>query len=338
VYAGPIIGMPFSWEGTAFFLEAIALGIFLYGWNRVSPWLHWASGVVVGVSGVFSALFVVCANAWMNAPAGFDWNNGHPIHIDPWAAMFNRAALGQGLHMAIAAFAATGFAVAGVHAIGLLRDRSSRFHREAMKIALVIGAVAAILQPIQGDRLAKQVTRLQPAKLAAMEELYETSQPAPLLVGLPGVGFHIPRLLSFLAKGDFNAKVDGLDVVPERDWPPVLPTHLAFDLMVGIGSLLAALGGVALYALVWKRPLLERMFFLRVLVLCAPLGFLAIEAGWVVTEVGRQPWIIYGLMRTEEAVTPMPGLIYPMSLFSSVYLFLSFVVVMLITRQFRYVR
>ena len=182
VHAGPIIGMPFSLEGTAFFLEAIALGIFLYGWGRIKPWTHWTSGLVVGLSGLASAFFVICANGWMNSPAGFDWNGGNPINIDPWAAMFNDAAFIQGLHMVVAAFEAVGFAVAGVHAVLWLKTRHS-LHQSAVKIAFVFAAAAALMQPLIGDFAAKSVARRQPVKLAAMEALFETQRGAPLLIG-----------------------------------------------------------------------------------------------------------------------------------------------------------
>jgi cytochrome bd ubiquinol oxidase subunit I len=344
-HAGPIIGMPFSWEGAAFFLEAIALGIFLYGWDRIRPWVHWGSGIVVGVSGVLSGLFVICANGWMNAPVGFDWINGEAVNIDPWAAMFNPAAWQQGLHMTIAAFCATGFAVAGIHAIGLLKNPGSLFHTEAFRIALAIGATAAIIQPLQGDRLAKQVAVLQPAKLAAMESLFHTSKPASLVIGgIPSeetrtvrYGIHIPKLLSFLAHGNFDAEVIGLDQFPRENWPPVAVTHIAFQVMVGIGTFLALLGLISLYGLWKKNTWLTRRRSLQLLAACTPLGFIAVEAGWTVTEVGRQPWIIYGIMKTKDAVTPMPGLIYPMLLFTGVYLLLTFVVTWLMVRQFRHV-
>ncbi|MBK8169533.1 MAG: cytochrome ubiquinol oxidase subunit I [Sandaracinaceae bacterium] len=342
-HAGPIIGMPFSWEGTAFFLEAIALGVFLYGWNRVKPWVHWASGVAVGVTGVLSGMFVICANAWMNSPTGFDWVDGHAVNIDPVAAMFNKAAWHQGLHMTIASFAAVGFAVAGIHAYGLLRDPNNELHQKALRIALAIGAVASILQPLHGDRLAKQVALLQPAKLAAMEGLFQSEQPASLVLGgIPSeadqttrYGVHIPRMLSLLAHGDFDARVDGLDTIPREDWPPVAITHFAFQIMVAIGSLLAAIACIALVALTRKKAWLAKRGLLRTLAWCTPLGFIAIEAGWVVTEVGRQPYIIYGIMRTADAVTPMPGLVVPMALFTLVYVLLSFVVGFLMVRQFR---
>ena len=345
-HAGAIIGMPFSWEGAAFFLEAIAIGIFLYGWDRIPRWWHWASGLVVGISGLLSALFVVCANAWMNSPAGFDWIDGAATHIDPWAAMFNRAALGEGVHMVIASFVATAVAVAGLHAAGLLKNPQNPLHRAAFRIALTFAAIGAIIQPLHGDRLAKEVAVRQPIKLAAMESLFETSEPASLLIGgIPHedtrtvtFGIHIPRALSFLAYGNFEAKVTGLDAVPREQWPPVAPVHFAFQIMIAVGTLLALYGAIAI-GLAWRAPrYLLHKNFLRCAALATPLGFIAIEAGWTVTEVGRQPWIIYGVMRTADAVTPMPGVIYPMIFFTLLYGFLALMVAWLLRRQFRHVR
>lgn len=341
-HAGPIIGMPFSWEGAAFFLEAIALGIFLYGWNRVSPRIHWGSGVVVGLSGVASGAFVICANAWMNSPAGFDWNNGQPINIDPWAAMFNEASGIQGLHMIVAAFEAVGFAVAGLHALLWLRHRHD-IHLKALRLAFVMGAIAALVQPLVGDFAAKSVARRQPAKLAAMEALFETQRRAPLLIGgIPNeetatVSFaiEIPAMLSFLSYGDFNAEVKGLNDIPHDEWPPVTIVHIAFQIMVGLGTVLAALGAFGLFAMKWRPKWFMDPRFMKTLILATPLGFIALETGWVVTEVGRQPWIIYGIMRTSEALTPRPGIVYNLLLYMVMYLVLTFVVGLLLWRQTR---
>lgn len=339
-HAGPIIGMPFSWEGTAFFLEAIALGIFLYGWERVSKWTHWWSGVAVGVFGVASAFFVICANGWMNSPAGFDWNNGSPTNIDPVKAMFNDAAFIQGLHMVVAAFEAVGFAVAGVHAALWLKTKYP-IHLAATKIAIVFAAFAALVQPIVGDFAAKSVAERQPSKLAAMEALFETQTRAPLLIGgIPNIeqrnveyAIELPGLLSFLAFGDFDSKVTGLNDIPRENWPPVLVTHFAFQIMVGLGTLLAAVGAFSLFSL-WKKPeWFASLTNLRVLVACIPLGFVALEAGWVVTEVGRQPWIIYNILRTSDALTSRPGIVYSLALYALIYGFLSYVVVKLMQRQ-----
>ncbi|MDN5201032.1 cytochrome ubiquinol oxidase subunit I [Fulvivirgaceae bacterium BMA10] len=342
-HAGPIIGMPFSLEGTAFFVEAIALGFFLYGWDRMNKWLHWAMGLLVGISGVASGILVVAANAWMNSPSGFDWVNGEALNIRPIEAMFNEAWFTQALHMTLAAFVATGFAVAGIHALLLLKQPNNTFHRKAVRLAMYFGAFAAILQPISGDLSAKDIADRQPEKLAALEALYKTSQPADLIIGgLPNdeteqvdYAIHIPGLLSFLAHGDFNAEVKGLDIVPKSERPPVLITHLAFQIMVGIGSFLFLVAILYLF-FSWKKPHhIWKKWFLRITAISAPLGFIAVEAGWVVTEVGRQPWIIYKVMKTSEAVTPMPGIQYSLLFTTLIYLILTFLVFWLMKRQIK---
>ena len=340
-HAGAVIGMPFSWEGTAFFVEAIALGIFLYGWNRLNKWMHWLSGVLVMASGILSGIFVVSANAWMNSPAGFDWVNGHAINIDPVKAMFNDAWLSEAIHMTLAAFVSTAFAVAGVHAFLLLKNRSRLFHQQAVKTALIFGSVAALLQPVSGDFSAKDVAKRQPAKLAALEALYKTSKPADLVIGgLPNdkeqrvnYAIHIPKGLSFLAKGDPDAEVQGLDKIPKQDRPPVIITHIAFQLMVMIGFFLALVSLLyLLFSIKWRHVLMKK-WWLGLVAFATPLGFLAVEAGWTVTETGRQPWIIYGIMRTRDAVSSMPGLRYSFLVVTIVYLFLSVIIFWLMRRQ-----
>lgn len=342
-HAGAVIGMPFSWEGTAFFVEAICLGLFLYGWNRLNPYVHWFSGLMVGISGVASGIFVVAANAWMNAPAGFDWVNGQAINIDPWAAMFNDAWVSQTLHMTIAAFEATAFAVAGLHALLLLKRKNNLLHKRAMVIALAIGSIAAILQPLSGDFSAKDVAQRQPLKLAAMEGQFETEKGAGLtLGGIPNeekrkteYGIQIPKALSFLAYGDFNAEVKGLNDFPEEHWPPVAFVHVSFQVMVAAGTFLA-LVGVLFWVIRFKRKdWLLHPRFLKLIVFSTPLGFIAVEAGWMVTEVGRQPWIIYEILTTAETVTPVPGQIFHLLVFTISYLILSFVAVWLMKRQIK---
>ncbi len=315
-HAGPIIGMPFSLEGAAFFLEAIFLGLFLYGWKALSPRVHLFCAAMVGLCGLASGILVIAANGWMNSPAGFDWIEGQAFNIDPWAAMFNRAWPLQALHMLLAAFQATTLAAAGLHAWGLLRETAPAFHRRALSFLLPLLAVSSLLQPLVGDLSAKSVAQRQPEKLAAFEAHFHTETRAPLWLGgwpleeesrVVG-GIAIPGGLSFLAFGDLEAEVKGLNDFPPDERPPVLVTHLAFQLMVGIGTMLAALS--LAYGLArWRRvELLSRRWILRLLVLLTPAGFLALEAGWVVTEVGRQPWIIYRVLRTADAVTPVPGM------------------------------
>lgn len=343
-YAGSIIGMPFSLEGFAFFTEAIFLGIYLYGWKRVPPRTHLFAGAMVAISGALSGIFVVIANAWMNAPTGFRLVDGKPVDVDPIAAMMNPAAFSQTLHMTLAAYAATGFAVAGIHAFMLARNRESRFHRAALAIALVVGGVSAVLQPLSGDSLAKSVARTQPVKLAAFEGHFQTEQGAAFRIGgIPdeaaGVtrySIEIPYFLSFLAYGDPHAVVKGLNDFPADQRPPVAVVHISFQIMVGCG---VAMMLIALWA-AWRylrgrhnQKWMDSKWFLRVLIVATPLGFIAVETGWMVTEVGRQPWIIYGVMRTSDAVTPMPGLVLPFITFTVLYIFLAAITVWLLFRQ-----
>ena len=339
--AGAIIGMPFSLEGFAFFTEAIFLGIYLYGWDRISPRAHLTAGVLVAVSGALSGVFVVTANAWMNVPTGFDLVGGQMVNIDPIRAMLTPAAFAQTLHMTLAALIATGFAVAGIHAFLLLRQPRNAFHRRALAIALLVGVPPAIVQPFSGDFSAKIVARYQPAKLAAMEGQFTTEAAAPLRIGgwpdeearRTRWAIEIPGALSFLAHGSSRATVQGLDAFPTSDWPPVVITHLGFQVMVATGTYLALLGVIIAVLAIRKRDLVERRWLMRALVVAAPLGFVAVEAGWVVTEIGRQPWIIYNVLRTADAVTPMPGLVVPFLLFTLLYVFLGVIVAWLLYRQ-----
>ena len=345
-YAGGIIGMPFSLEGLAFFTEAIFLGIYLFAWNRISPRAHLFAGILVAISGALSGAFVVCANAWMNAPAGFSVVDGVITDVRPMVAMFNAAAGVEAVHMTLAAFAATGFAVAGVHAFALLRGSKNReFHRAALQIALAIGVPAAMLQPISGDWSARVVGRLQPVKLAAMEGHMRTGPASLVIGGWPDTerlemrgAIEIPGAISLLMKGDRSAVIPGLDAVSRDDRPPVPIVHFAFQIMVACGVLLSLMGiWTIVRALLRRRgrgkPLPDDRIFLRAIIAAAPLGFVAIEAGWTVTEVGRQPWIIQGFMRTAQAVTPMPGLWASFVLFTALYIGLAIAVIFLLRRQ-----
>jgi cytochrome bd ubiquinol oxidase subunit I len=351
-FAGAIIGMPFSLEGFAFFMEAIFLGVYLYGWDRIPPRAHLLAGVLVAVSGVLSGVVVVIANAWMNTPTGFDVVNGVVTHVDPIAAMRNPAALSQTIHMTLAAYAATGFAVAGIHAFLLLKNPANVFHRRALAIALLVGGPAAVLQPLSGDVAARQVARYQPAKLAAMEALFHTERGAPLILGgwsdvssgTTRYGLRVPHGLSLLAFHKVNAEVKGLDAIPRDEWPNVQAVHWSFQLMVALGTYMAA---VAVWAgwVMWRRngkegrgkgsTLAEHRGLLRAVAVATPMGFIATEAGWMTTELGRQPWVIQGFLRTRDAVTPMPGLVVPFVSFTLLYCFLGVIVAWLLYRQIR---
>jgi cytochrome bd ubiquinol oxidase subunit I len=341
-HAGPVIGMPFSLEGFAFFLEAIFLGLYLYGWNRLGRRTHLFCGVMVLISGALSAIFVIAANAWMNNPSGFTIDaDGRFVDIDVWEAMWSTMWIGQAVHMLVAAFLAVGFAVAAIHARMLLREPGSVFHRKALVIALWVGAISAVVMPVTGDILGKQVAVAQPAKLAAMKGQWETQRGAPMLIGgwpderteTTRYAIKIPKLFSFLATGDFDGEIKGLKEFPPEDRPPVAVVYVAFQIMIAIGVWLM---GVAVLAgfLAWRRKaLLDAPWFLKLLIVSGPLGIIGIQAGWTVTEVGRQPWIIYEVMRTAEAVTPMPHLQVPLVMFSLLYLVLAAVVIYLLSRH-----
>ncbi|HSA54635.1 MAG TPA: cytochrome ubiquinol oxidase subunit I [Gemmatimonadaceae bacterium] len=346
-FAGPLIGLPFSLEGFAFFTEAIFLGVYLYGWDRVSPRMHIAAGVVVALSGAASAVFVVMVNAWMNGPVGYELAaDGTLIGVDPIAAMGSPTAFAQIVHQLLAAYAATGLAVAGIHALLMLRGAKAAFHRHALSTALLIGAPAAVLLPVSGDLNARVVARTQPVKLAAMEGQWETERGAPLRIGgwpdesteTTRWALEIPNALSLLAFHDPQATVRGLKEFPRDERPPVAIVHFAFQVMVGLGTIAAL---VSLWAgwVAWRRrDLTGNRRLLQALALVTPFGFIATEAGWVVTEVGRQPWVVQGLLRTSDAVTPMPGLVVPMLLFTVLYIGLGAVVVVLIAAMVRETR
>ncbi len=340
-FSGPIIGLLFSLEGFAFFTEAIFLGIYLYGWDRIRPKLHVTAGLIVAASGAASAVFVVVANGWMNTPTGFRMVNEMPVDIDPISAMRNPMGLMETQHMLIAAYAATGFLVAGIHGFLLLRHPQNTFHQRAFRIAFAVGAICAMLQPLSGDILSRGVAEHQPRKLAAFEALFHTEQGAPFRIGgIPDMetgtisyAIEIPYLLSFLLYQDPNATVIGLEEFPRDEWPPVGIVHTAFQLMIAAGFIMAGLALWGFY--LWWRNSMRVLSqpFLWSVVFAAPLGLLAVEAGWVVTEVGRQPWIISGFLRTSEAVTPMPGLVIPFILFAILYLFLAGIVIWLLLRH-----
>ncbi|NCD69032.1 cytochrome ubiquinol oxidase subunit I [Mucilaginibacter agri] len=344
-HAGPIFGMPFSLEGTAFFIEAIALGFFLYGWNTFNRWFHWVTGVVVGVSGIVSGILVVAANSWMNSPSGFDYINGKYTNIDPIKAMFNDAWFSQALHMTIAAFAATGFAVAGIHALMIIRKQNVGFHAAAFRITAMFAVVAAILQPLSGDISAKFVAKNQPAKLAAMEAHFKTQTYSPLIIGgVPDTknqevkyAVELPGMLSLMVNDKFDSEVIGLDRIPVKDQPPVAVTHYAFQIMVAAGMVMLGISLLYLLAVFKFKQWLSKEWLFKIFVAATPLGFLAVEAGWTVTEVGRQPWIIQGVMRTADAVTPMPGIMYSFYLFTVVYFSLAVAVTFLLGRQIKMV-
>ncbi len=336
-FAGPVLGPAFALEGYAFLIEAIFVGLYLYGWDRMSPRAHFWSGVPVAVSGMLSGVLVVGANAWMQSPRGYTAVAGKVVQVDMFATFKNPSWLPLAVHSTLSCYIAVGFAVAGVYAIGMLRGRRDDYHRSGLLLAISLGAIAAVLQPLSGHKVAEMVGHTQPEKLAAMEAHFKTQHGAPaLLGGIPNAdtgevryGIEIPKALSLLATGDPNGKVLGLEEFPRDERPNVLLCHLAFDTMVGCGMALIGLGG--LFFVVWRKKKGEVPRSLLWLVgLGSPLGFVALEAGWFVTEAGRQPWIIYRVMRVSEAVTPRTDVGVSLAVYTGLYLLLAVALVSLL--------
>jgi cytochrome bd ubiquinol oxidase subunit I len=338
---GEVIGLPFAIEGIAFFIEAIFLGIYLYAWDRLPPRTHLLAGLPILVAGVASAFFVVTANAWMNQPRGFDLVNGKVTEVDPWAAMFNPATPPQTVHMLLAAFIVAGFLVASVYAVAMLRGRRDRYHRLGFLLPFTLAAALVPVQIGVGDWAAHFVASNQPVKLAAMEGVFQTARGVPLhLGGIERDGelryaVEIPFGLSLLAHWDPQAEIKGLDQVPPADRPPVTVVHLAFQVMVLCGLTLLGLG--AWFGLAWwrRRDLPRSRWFLRGAAAAGVLATLALEAGWVTTEVGRQPWIVYGILRTADAVSPAPGLRFGLYALVVVYTLLTVATVYALRRLAR---
>ena len=323
---GAAIGFPFSVEGIFFFLEAIFVGVYLYGWRRLSPWAHWWSGMPIVVAGVLGAMSVVAANSWMNSPAGYTLRHGKITSVDPVSVFFNASTPYETAHMVLAAYMVTGFVVAGVYAVGLLRGRRDRYHRLGLAIPFSLAAVATPLQVMMGDIIARFIAHNQPVKFAAMEFVARTTRHAPeyvggiLLNGRVYFGAAIPSLDSILAGFSPNTRVIGWDSVPPDRRPP-LPTliHLSFDLMVGLGFLLLALAAWQGWWWWFHRRLLLTPWFLVPAALSGVAAVIAMEAGWTVTEVGRQPWIVYRVMLTSSAVTLASGVVVTLAVILVLY-------------------
>lgn len=342
-FAGPIFGLPFYLEATAFFIEAIFLGLYLYSWDKVSPVVHLLFSVPLIVGGLASSLFVVTANAWMNTPTGFRIVNGKVTSIDPIQAMLNPSAPLEAFHMTLAAYEATAFAAVSVYALAMLRGKRDDYVRNGLKLAMIIGTLTAPLQIWVGDVTAKMVAQTQPAKLAAMEGLFQTTRYAPLTIyGWPDpttgrvyFSFDIKDLLSLLAFDNIAHPVQGLDAFPPQLRPDTQIIHPLFDTMVGIGFLLA---GLVLYY--WfrywrRREMPTGKWLLRGLAASGPLAFAAIEFGWAVTELGRQPYIVYGYMLVKDGVTTAQGLDVSFPTFFILYLILGVASVVFLRRLAR---
>jgi cytochrome d ubiquinol oxidase subunit I len=325
---GSVFGLGFAIEGFSFFTEAIFLGIYIYGWNRLSPRAHLLSGIPVIIAGFLGSMTVISVNAWMNHPSGFRLHDGHAIDVNPLQALFGNPYLWPELiHMYIAGYIVTGFLVAAAYALGRVRSgRWGRYERTALAIPLTIAAIASPVQVVLGDWISREVAQTQPIKLAAMEGLYKTTRGAPEHIlgwytdDQVKYGIAIPKLLSLLAYHNPNAVVKGLDTVPPKDRPPVNITRISFQTMVGIGTLMALLG-VFFLGFRWRRRRLpDSPWFYRAVIAAGPLSVVALVAGWVTTEVGRQPWVVYDVMRTSQAVTNVPDLPIGYGTLAAVYL------------------
>jgi cytochrome bd ubiquinol oxidase subunit I len=312
---GKVFGVLFAIEGLFFFLEAIFVAIYIFGWKRLSPWTHFWTGVPIAVCGIGGAFSVVAVNSWMNQPQGFTMRGGEVTHVEPLKVIFNPAVPYEVPHMILAAYLVTGFLVASVYAVGMLRGRRDRYHRLGLLIPLTVAAIATPIQFAVGDTAARAIANDQPIKFAAMECVQHTHSHVTEYIGgrctSDGVkgGIGIPGLDSFLVDFSTDTEVTGLDTVPPENRPPANTLlHWAFDAMVGICTALIFLGlwlGISWWR---KRDLPNSVWFLRATALSGIASIVALECGWIVTEVGRQPWVVYKLMRTEDAVTGASGI------------------------------
>lgn len=309
---GDVLGLPFAFEGLAFFLEAIFLGIYLYGWGRMPPRRHVWMVLPMALMGIVGAYCVLAVNAWMNVPSGFRLDHGKVVDVNPWRVLFNTHAFLQFAHMWLGAYMITGFTIAGVYAVGMLRGRRDEHHRLGFAVPFVFASIAAVIQPFMGHVLGMGMAGRQPSKLAALEMETTHESPSPLHIGGFLVNGHIrdsisiPDIGSLLAMNSTKAVPD-LAHIPVKDQPPITMTHWAFQSMVGIGSLLML--AVLWYWLQRRRgkDLTDRRWFLWFVAAAGPLSVIALECGWIATEVGRQPWIVYGVLRTADAVGDYTG-------------------------------
>lgn len=329
---GSAMGIGFSIEGVWFFVEAAFVSVYLYGWRRLKPWLHWCTGLPVAAAGIFGAWAVVSVNSWMNQPRGFTLRDGRVVSIDPVAVFFNRATAYEVPHMILAAYMVTGFVFAGVYAVGMLRGRRDRYHRLGFLIPFTLAGIATPLQVGVGDYAARAIAAQQPIKFAAMEFVPRTERGVTEWIG--GIWWHgqvyfgvgVPKLDSILVGFDPNAKVIGWDSVPAAERPPLANLiHLSFDLMVGVGTILMALAAWQAWYWYFHRRVLTTRWFLVPIALSGVASIAAMECGWVVTEVGRQPWMVYRVQLVRDAVTTAHGVPVTLGWVLAVYLVMTFV-------------
>jgi cytochrome d ubiquinol oxidase subunit I len=311
-----VLGVPFGFEGIFFFLEAIFTGIYLYGWQRLPGWMHFCTGIPIAITGLGGAVAVMAANSWMNQPGGFTLRGGKVVAVDPWQVFFNKATVYETPHMILAAYMVVGFLIAAVYAAGILRGHRDRYHRLGFGIPFTIAAILTPVQIFVGDTAARAIAAAQPVKFAAIEYVTRTGRDVPEYLGGFYVngkvyfGLRIPYADSLLVGFKPSTKVTGLNSVAPALRPPALTLiHLSFDAMVGLAFLLLLAGLWTL--LVWRRrrALPRQRWFWWLAIACGPAALVAMECGWIVTEVGRQPWVVYQLMTTSQAATTNGGVI-----------------------------
>ncbi len=344
-FVGDIFGAPLAAEGVfAFFLESGFLGLLILGRARISSFVRWLSSLMVALGTALSAFWILVANSWMQTPAGFRLEGGRAVLTDFWAAVFNPSTLPRFAHTMAAAWTCAAFLMAGVAAWYFLRGRGSDVARDSLRLATVVAVIACALNFVTGDRHAKQVARTQETKFAAMEGLYTTEHGAPLILfslpptqsgRRPAPELVVTNLTSFLAFGNFQAPVKGLHDFPRGDWPPVAVTFLSFHNMVILGNLMLLLALIGLL-LMWRGRLERARWWQRLMVWSVPLPAIAIQLGWMAAEVGRQPWIVYGLMRTRDAVSKTvgaPAVLFSIIMFGALYLVLGLLWLYLLRKE-----
>ena len=336
---GSVFGLGFAIEGFSFFLEAIFIGVYVYGWDRLSPRAHFLSGVPIAIAGVTGSLTVISVNAWMQHPSGFHVVSGQVVDVHPLAALFGNSFLWNELvHMYLAGYIVAGFLLATPYALKRLRGELSRYERTALAIPLSVGAVVAPVEVLVGDWVARDVAAEQPTKLAAIEGLAHTTRGASehllgwYTAGHVKFGIAIPKLLSLLSFHNPNATVQGLDAVPPSQRPPINIERISFQLMVAIGTGLALLGVLFLWVRWRAKRLPAQRWFYAAVVAAGPLSVVALICGWIVTEVGRQPWVVYHVMRTREAVTNAAGIPVGYGVLAATYLLVAAAVAWVLRR------
>ena len=334
---GAVLGVPFGFEGIFFFLEAIFTGIYLYGWQRLPGWIHFYTGIPIAVTGLGGAVAVMAANSWMNQPGGFTLRGGKVVAVDPWQVFFNKATVYETPHMILAAYMVVGFLIAAVYAAGILRGHRDRYHRLGFGIPFTIAAILTPVQIFVGDTAARAIAAAQPVKFAAIEYVTRTGRDVPEYLGGFYVngkvyfGLKIPYADSLLVGFKPSTKVTGLNSVAPALRPPAITLiHLSFDAMIGLAFLLLLAGLWALWTWRRRRALPRQRWFWWLAILCGPAALIAMECGWIVTEVGRQPWVVYNLMTTAQAATTNGGVIDSLTAVIILYAVLGVVTVVIL--------